>query len=100
VIELAAHEAAVMSRETLIAIARHATNPGQEHLPIARVAKEYFRRAQARGEVRSELTPAELVAVFFPGVLGALLLESETGPRAARARLYHVVDVFVRGLVA
>jgi len=100
VIELAAHEAPAMSRETLIAIARHATDLERERLPIARVAGEYFRRAQARGEVRSDLTPAELVAVFFPGVLGALLLDSEAGARRARTRLYHVVDVFVRGIVA
>lgn len=100
VIELAAAEAPVMSRETLIAIARHATDLARERLPIARVATEYFRRAQARGEVRDDLTPAELVAAFFPGVLGVLLLEPEAGARRARARLYQVVDVFARGMAA
>jgi AcrR family transcriptional regulator len=100
VIELAADEAPVVSRETLIAIARHATDLARERMPIARVATEYFRRAQARGEVRGDLTPAELVAAFFPGVLGVLLLEPEAGPRRSRARLYHLVDVFVRGIVS
>ena len=99
VVELAADETPVMSRETLIAIARHATELARDRLPLARVVTEYFRRAQARGEVRNDLTPAELVAAFFPGVLG-LLLASDAGARRARARLYHVVDVFVRGIVA
>jgi AcrR family transcriptional regulator len=100
VIDLAAGEVPAVSRETLIAIARHATDLERERMPIARVATEYFRRAQARGEVRRELTPAELVAAFFPGVLGVLLLEPVAAARRLRARLHQVVDVFVRGIVS
>jgi AcrR family transcriptional regulator len=100
IIELAAREVPAVSRETLIAIARHATDIERERMPLARVAVEYFRRAQARGEVRRDLTPAELVAAFFPGVLGVLLLEPVDAARRLRARLYHVVDVFVRGIVS
>jgi len=100
VIDLAAAEVHAVSRETLIAIARHATDIERDRMPMARLTTEYFRRAQARGEVRTDLTPAELVAAFFPGVLGVLLLEPTDGARRLRARLYHVVDVFVRGIVA
>lgn len=100
VIALAASEVPAVSRETLIAIARHATDVERDRMPIACVTTEYFRRAQARGEVRADLTPAELVAAFFPGVLGVLLLEPAGAARRLRARLYHVVDVFVRGIVS
>jgi AcrR family transcriptional regulator len=100
VIDLAAGEVAAVSREAMIAIARHATDLERDRMPIARVATEYFRLAQARGEVRRELTPAELTAVFFPGVLGVLLLEPVTAARRLRARLHQVVDVFVRGIAS
>jgi AcrR family transcriptional regulator len=99
VIGVAAAEVPALGRETLIAIARHATDIARERMPLARVATEYFRQAQARGQVRTDLTPAELVAAFFPGVLGVLLLEPASAGRRLRTRLYHVVDVFVRGIV-
>jgi AcrR family transcriptional regulator len=99
VIALAAAEEPAVSREILIAIARHATDLERERMPLARVTAEYFRRAQARGEVRADLTPAELVAAFFPGLLGVLLLEPVGAVRRLRTRLHHVVDVFVRGIV-
>lgn len=99
VIGVAAAEVPALGRETLIAIARHATDIERDRMPLARVATEYFRQAQARGQVRMDLTPAELVAAFFPGVLGVLLLEPASAGRRLRTRLYHVVDVFVRGIV-
>jgi AcrR family transcriptional regulator len=98
VIRLAAGEVPAVSREKLIALARHATDLGRERMPLGRVATDYFRLAQARDEVRRELTPAQLAATFFPGVLGVLLL----GPtsRRLRARLHEVMEVFVRGIVS
>jgi AcrR family transcriptional regulator len=99
VIGVAAAEVPAVSREILIAIARHATDIERARMPLARIATEYFRRAQGRGDVRADLTPAELVAAFFPGVLGVLLLEPASAGRRLRTRLYHVVDVFVRGIV-
>lgn len=100
VIALAAAEVPAVSREALIALARHATDVQRDRMPLARVATEYFRRAQARAEVRRDLTPAELVAAFFPGVLGVLLLEPAGEARRLRVRLHHVVDVFVRGILS
>lgn len=100
VIALAAAEVPAVSREALIALARHATDVQRDRMPLARAATEYFRRAQARAEVRRDLTPAELVAAFFPGVLGVLLLEPAGEARRLRVRLHHVVDVFVRGILS
>jgi AcrR family transcriptional regulator len=94
-----AAEQPAVSREILIAIARHATDIERHRMPVARVTTEYFRRAQQRGEVRRDLTPDELAAAFFPSVLGVLLLEPAGAARRLRARLSLVVDVFVRGII-
>jgi len=98
-IAVGAAEQPAVSREILIAIARHATDIERHRMPVAQVTTDYFRRAQQRGEVRGDLTPDELAAAFFPSVLGVLLLEPASAARRRRARLSLVVDVFVRGII-
>ena len=99
VLEFAAAEVPAVSREMFMAIARHATELEPGRMALVAVVSEFFAAAQARGQVRRDLAPAELVAAFFPGVFGVLLLKQDSDPTELRATLHAVVEVFVRGIV-
>jgi AcrR family transcriptional regulator len=99
VLEFAAAEVPAVSREMFMAIARHATCLEPQRMPLVAVVSEFFAAAQARGQIRLDLAPAELVAAFFPGVFGVLLLKQDSDPTELRAALQAVVEVFVRGIV-
>jgi len=99
VLEFAAAEVPAVSREMFMAIARHATELEPRRMALVALVSEFFEAAQARGQVRQDLAPAELVAAFFPGVFGVLLLKLDSDPGELRGTLHAVVEVFVRGIV-
>jgi len=100
VLDVAAAEVPAVSREIFIAIARHATELESERMPLVEVVEAFFAAAQTRGDIRRDLDPSELVAAFFPGVFGVLLLELESDATELRATLHAVVEIFVRGIVS
>jgi AcrR family transcriptional regulator len=98
-LDFAAAEVPAVSREMFMAIARHATSLEPQRMPLVAVVAEFLAAAQARGQVRADLAPAELVAAFFPGVFGVLLFKQDSDPTELRGTLHAVVEVFVRGVV-
>jgi len=91
-------EGPALSREMFTMIGRHATAMAGEEMALPEVVTRFFRAAQERGEVRTDLSAEELTAVFLPGVFGLLLFKSDPPSRGLRAALHHCVDVFVRGV--
>jgi len=66
--------------------------------PLLEAVTQFFREAQERGEVRSDLMPSELTAIFLTSLFGVLLGNKEGMGPALRAPLKRVIDVFVRGV--
>ncbi len=96
-LEVVAKEEPTILREALSAISRHVEEIG-DGAPLYSGMTEFFEAAQARGDIRSDLTPSELSIAFLPGVFGLLLLRLGTPESELRATLHHAVDVFVRGI--
>jgi len=94
----AADESPALTRELFTAIGRRATEMDGQTIALAEVVTRFFAAAQKRGEVRTDLTPFELTAVFLPGVFGLMLLRIDPPSPELRVTLQHAVDVFVRGI--
>jgi TetR/AcrR family transcriptional repressor of uid operon len=86
--------------ELFAVIARHATEMRSEASALVEVMTGFFAAAQRRGEVRDDVTPFDLTAVFLPGVYGLLQMKREDPLAELRAALHRVVDIFVRGITA
>jgi len=84
--------------ELFAVIARHADEMRSEASALVEVLIGFFAECQSRGEVRRDLTPLELTNVFLPGVYGLLQMKLDAPRRELRQALYHVVDIFVRGV--
>jgi AcrR family transcriptional regulator len=97
-VEEVRREGPALSREMFTMVGRHATAMEGEEMALPDVVTRFFRAAQGRGEVRTDLAAEELTAVFLPGVFGLLLFKSDPPSRGLRATLHHGVDVFVRGV--
>lgn len=70
---------------------------GEQH-PLLEAIAQFFTEAQGRGEVRSDLTPAELTTIFFLTLFGILIGNLDSGGPELRTSLRRVIDVFVRGV--
>jgi len=91
-------EVAGLGHDLFAAITRHAGEMQTEASGFLEVLTAFFAAAQARGEIRDDLTPFELAAIFLPGVYGLIQLKLDD-PRAELATALHrVVDIFVRGI--
>jgi AcrR family transcriptional regulator len=91
-------EVAGLGHDLFAAITRHAGEMRTEASGILEVLTAFFAKAQALGEIRNDLTPFELAAVFLPGVYGLIQMKLD-GPRPDLATALHrAVDIFVRGI--
>jgi AcrR family transcriptional regulator len=84
--------------EMLAVVARHAPAMRSIVSPLVEVVVEFLDLAQRRGEIRGDLTPFDLGAVFLPGVYGLLQMRLDAPDEDLRRALHHVVDIFVRGV--
>ena len=84
--------------ELFAVITRHATEMRSEASAIVEVLTAFFAAAQERGEVRRDMTPFDLVAVFLPGVYGLIQMKLDDPRPELRTALHRVVDIFVRGI--
>ncbi len=84
--------------ELFAVIARHAREMRSEGSALVDALTRYFDQAQERGEVRRDLGPFDLTAVFLPGVYGLLQMKLDAPDGELRPDLYRVVDIFVRGI--
>jgi TetR/AcrR family transcriptional repressor of uid operon len=91
-------EVAGLWHDLVAAVARHAAELRREASALVAVLTERFAAAQARGEIRGDVTPAELVAVFLPGVYGLIQMKLHDPRPELAGALHRVVDVFVRGI--
>jgi AcrR family transcriptional regulator len=91
------HDSALW-HELFAVIARHASEMRTEASVLVEAITGFFADAQRRGDVRRDLTPFDLTAVFLPGVYGLLQMKLEDPPSDVRSALYRVVDIFVRGI--
>jgi hypothetical protein len=71
---------------------------GSEASAIVEQLTELFAAAQRRGEIRRDLAPFDLTAVFLPGVYGLIQMRLDAPRAELRAALRRVVDIFVRGI--
>jgi len=83
--------------ELFAVVARHASELRSQASVLVELLTAFFAAAQARGEIRRDVAPADLVAVF-PGVYGLLQLKLDDPRRELRAALHRVVEIFVRGI--
>jgi len=97
--EDAVREDSALWHELFAVIARHASALRSEASALVEVLTELLRAAQDRGQVRRDLTPFDLTAVFLPGVYGLLQMKLSEPRRELRTALHRVVDIFVRGIV-
>ena len=79
-------------------VPRHATEMRSEASALVEVLTAFFAAAQARGEIRSNVAPFDLVAVFLPGVYGLIQMKLDDPRPELRTALHRVVDIFVRGI--
>ena len=84
--------------ELFAVVARHASELRSQASVLVELLTAFFAAAQARGEIRRDVAPADLVAVFLPGVYGLLQLKLDDPRRELRAALHRVVEIFVRGI--
>jgi len=84
--------------ELFAVIARHASEMRSEASALVEALVTFFRAGQRRGELRRDLTPLDLTNVFLPGVYGLLQMKLDAPRAELREALYHVVDIFVRGI--
>lgn len=97
-IEDARSEASSLWHELFAVIARHATEMRSEASAIVEVLTVSFAAAQRRGEIRSDVAPFDLTAVFLPGVYGLIQMKLDDPRPELRTALHRVVDIFVRGV--
>lgn len=79
-------------------ITRHAKEMRTEASALVEALTGFFAASQARGEVRTDVTPFDLTSVFLPGVYGLLQMKLDDPRSELRPALYRVVDIFVRGI--
>ena len=84
--------------ELFAVIARHAAEMRSQASALVEVLAGFFATAQARGEVRADVTAFDLTAVFLPGVYGLLQMKLHDPVPELRTALHRVVDIFVRGI--
>src|SRR5262245_40279947 len=84
--------------EMLAVVARHAPEMRSVVSPLVEVVISFIHGAQERGDVRNDLTPFDLGAVFLPGVYGLLQMRLDEPDDELRRALNRVVDIFVRGI--
>jgi AcrR family transcriptional regulator len=96
-LDVVAQEDPAILREALSVIGRHVEEL-ENGAPLFNGLTAFFEAAQARGDIRSDLMPAELSVAFLPGVFGLLLLRVGAPQSELRKTLHHAVDVFVRGI--
>jgi AcrR family transcriptional regulator len=94
----AAGEDAALYHEMLAVVARHAPEMRSAVSPLVEAVVSFLHGAQQRGDVRTDLTPFDLGAVFLPGVYGLLQMRLDEPDGELRRALYRVVDIFVRGV--
>jgi TetR/AcrR family transcriptional regulator, repressor for uid operon len=94
----AVREDSALWHELFAVIARHAKEMRSEASAMVEELTGFFAAAQERGEVRRDVTPFELTAVFLPGVYGLLQMKLDDPRSELRPALYRVVDIFVRGI--
>ncbi|HJQ83936.1 MAG TPA: TetR/AcrR family transcriptional regulator [Candidatus Binatia bacterium] len=91
-------EDSALWHELFAVIARHAPEMRSEASALVETLTAFFAAAQARGEVRRDVTPFDLTAVFLPGVYGLLQMKLDDPRAEVRSALHRVVDIFVRGI--
>jgi len=84
--------------ELFAVVARHAGEMRTEASTLVEALTRQLAAAQARGEVRRDVAPFDLVAVFLPGVYGLLQMKLDDPLPEVRSALHRVVDIFVRGI--
>src|SRR5262249_27522669 len=84
--------------ELFAVVARHASELRSQASVLVELLTAFFAAAQARGEIRRDVAPGDLVAVFLPGVYGLLQLKLDDPRRELRTALHRVVEIFVRGI--
>jgi len=84
--------------ELVAVVARHAAEMRREPSALVEAMTGFFAAAQQRRDVRQDVTPSELTAVFLPGVYGLLQMKLDEPTAQLRAALHRVVDIFVRGI--
>jgi len=92
-------EVAGLGHDLFAAITRHAGEMQAEASGFLEVLTAFFAAAQARGEIRDDLTPFELAAVFLPGVYGLIQLKLDDPRSELATALHRTVDIFVRGIM-
>ncbi len=91
-------EDAAFIHELFAVITRHAREMRSEASAVVEVLTAFFAAAQERGDIRNDVTPFDLTAVFLPGVYGLLQMKLDDPRPELRPALYRVVDIFVRGI--
>jgi AcrR family transcriptional regulator len=87
-----------LQHEIFALFARRAKALEGQDYSLQEAVTQFFREAQQRGEVRGDLMPSELTAIFLTSMFGVLLsLADPLGPEL-RPSLKRVIDVFVRGV--
>ena len=94
----ATREDPALWHELFAVIARHSTEMRSEASALVEALTAFFAAAQERGEVRSDVMPFDLTAVFLPGVYGLLQMKLDDPRSELRPALHRVVDIFVRGI--
>jgi TetR/AcrR family transcriptional regulator, repressor for uid operon len=84
--------------ELFAVIGRHAQEMRSQASALVEALMTFFAAAQERGDVRRDVTPFDLTAVFLPGVYGLLQMKLEDPPAELRQALHRIVDIFVRGI--
>ena len=87
-----------LQRELFALYARQPTALEGQDYPLLEAVTQFFSEAQERGEVRSDLMPSELTAIFLTSLFGVMLGQKEGMGPGLRAPLKRVIDVFVRGV--
>jgi AcrR family transcriptional regulator len=97
-LEDARQEDPALRRELFAVIGRHAQEMYSDESAFVGALATFFEAARRRGDIRCDLDPAELTAMFLPGVYGLLQLKLDTPPAEQRRALHRAVDIFVRGV--
>ena len=87
-----------LQRELFALFARRPAALEEQDYPLQEAVTQFFSEAQQRGEVRSDLMPAELTMIFLTSMFGVLLSQPDTLGPELRSSLRRVIDVFVRGV--
>jgi AcrR family transcriptional regulator len=98
IVDDATAEDPALYHEMLSVVARRAPEMRSAPGPLVGAVVEFLQRAQERGDLRSDLTPFDLGAVFLPGVYGLLQMRLDEPDDGLKRALYRVVDIFVRGV--